>query len=399
MTSIEDPDFPYDNETQSKVQTFFTKMTKKPNKKSKKREYYVISEKGDLVTLDANKEVISTIVLQYYRPYSTEELETIEKARLDAIIGVEEEIEAQKILYREENDMELKFNINSNIQDLETKRNYLISPYMSIKDVNSIEIRNILLEENKETRKMSDTVFQVITRNFPLWKLYGKYTPSKEILNVAEQKGVRLEPGEVFLTNGRVARLFNKEDDEHNGFLSIYLVKDFVYNDINFSSPYQAFEYTRLKLQKEDDLADKLLTTRSTRSIRHWVRETKALIPQIEQLWGEILKEFYTQHPDLMKKLLETKDDILAFVSKAKYLGGIGIDIDDEERFNTSAWKYKNNIVGEALMKLRSEMLQGDEESQSKQAVEYDESVVSEEEVENKKRGAIISAMKKKVSF
>ena len=50
-------------------------------------------------------------------------------------------------------------------------------------------------------------------------------------------------------------------------------------------------------------------------------------------------------------------------------------------------------------MKLRSEMLQGDEESQSKQAVEYDESVVSEEEVENKKRGAIISAMKKKVSF
>ena len=399
MTSIEDPDFPYDNETQSKVQTFFTKMTKKPNKKSKKREYYVISEKGDLVTLDANKEVISTIVLQYYRPYSAEELETIEKARIDAIIEVEEEIEAQKKLYREEVDMELKFNINSNIQDLETKRNYLISPYMSIKDVNSIEIRDILLEENKEKRKMSDTVFQLITRNFPLWKLYGKYTPTKEILNVAEQKGVRLEPGEVFLTNGRVARLFNKEDDEHNGFLSIYLVKDFVYNDINFSSPYQAFEYTRLKMLKEDVLADKLLTTRSVRSIRHWVKETRTMIPQTEQLWGEILKEFYTQHSDLMKKLLETKDDILAFVSKAKYLGGIGIDIDDEQRFDTSAWKYKNNIVGEVLMKLRSEMSQGDKEAESKQAVEYDESVVSEEEVENKKKGAIIRAMKKKVSF
>jgi predicted NAD-dependent protein-ADP-ribosyltransferase YbiA (DUF1768 family) len=220
-----------------------------------------------------------------------------------------------------------------------------------------------------------------------------------ETLTEEQQKGVRLEPGEVFLTNGRVARLFNKEYDEHNGFLSIYLIKDFVYNDINFSSPYQAFEYTRLKLLKEDALADKLLTTRSVRSIRHWVREVRTLIPQIEQLWGEILKEFYTQHPDLMKKLLETKDDILAFVSKAKYLGGIGIDIDDEQRFDTSAWKNKNNIVGEALMKLRSEMLQGDEEAESKQAVEYDESVVSEEEVENKKKAAIINVMKKKESF
>jgi predicted NAD-dependent protein-ADP-ribosyltransferase YbiA (DUF1768 family) len=398
MTSIEDPDFPYSEEIQSKVKTFFTKMTKKPNKRSKKREYYIISEKGDLVTLDDKKEVISTIVLQYYRPYSTEELETIEKARIDAIIEVEEEIEAQKKLYREEDDMELKFNINSEIQNLELKRNYFISPYKTIKDVKKIDISEIILDEKKETRKMGDTVFQLVTRNFPLWKLYGKYTPNKEILNVTEQKGVRLEPGEVFLTNGRVARLFNKEDDEHNGFLSIYLIKDFVYNDINFSSPYQAFEYTRLKLQKEDALADKLLTTRSVRSIRHWVRETRAVIPQIEQLWGEILKEFYTQHPDLMKKLLETKDDILAFVSKAKYLGGIGIDIDDEQRFDTSAWKNKN-IVGEALMKLRSEMLQGDKEAESKQAVEYDDSVVSEEEVENKKKGAIISAMKKKVSF
>ena len=120
--------------------------------------------------------------------------------------------------------MEIKFNINSNIQDLETKRNYFISPYKTIKDVNSIEIRDILLEENKDIRKMSDTVFQVVTRNFPLWKFYGKYTPSKEILNVAEQKGVRLEPGEVFLTNGRVARFFNKEDDEPKGFLSIDLI-------------------------------------------------------------------------------------------------------------------------------------------------------------------------------
>ena len=399
MTSIEDPDFPYSEEIQSKVKTFFTNMSKKPNKRSKKREYYVISEKGDLVTLDDKKEVISTIVLQYYRPYSTEELETIEKARIDAIIEVEEEIEAEKKRYREEDDMELKFNINSEIQDLEMKRNYLISPYKTIKEVNRIDIIEILLDEKKETRKMSDTVFQIISRNFPLWKLYGKYTPSKEILNVAEQKGVRLEPGEVFLTNGRVARLFNKEDDEHNGFLSIYLIKDFVYNDTNFSSPYQAFEYTRLKLLKEDVLADKLLTTRSVRSIRHWVREVRTPIPEIEQLWGEILKEFYTQHPDLMKKLLETKDDILAFVSKAKYLGGIGIDIDDEQRFDTSAWKNKNNIVGEVLMKLRSEMLQGDEEAEAKQDVQYNESVVSEEEVENKKRGAIISAMKKKVNF
>jgi len=399
MSGIQDPDFPYNEETQIKIQTFFKSKVRKPNKRSKTRQYYVISEKGDLDTLDESKSVISTIPLQYYRPYSKEEIDGLEKERLEAIIIVEEEIESNKKLFRETNDMETKFNINSEIQVLEMRRSYLISPYKSIKDVKSIDIKDILLEEEKEKRKMGDIVFQVVTRNFPLWKLYGKYTASKEVIDVVQQKGVRLEAGEVFLTNGRVARLFNKEDDEHNGFLSIYLVKEFVYNDINFSSPYQAFEYTRLKLLKQDDLADKLLTTRSVRSIRHWVKEMRTMVPETKQLWEEILKEFYTQHSDIMKKLLETKDDILAFVSKAKYLGGIGIDIEDEDRFDTAKWRYKDNIVGDVLMNLRKEMSQLPEEEQSNQVSEYEESVVSEEEVQDRKKAAIINTMKKKVSF
>ena len=99
-----------------------------------------------------------------------------------------------------------------------------------------------------------------------------------------------------------------------------------------------------------------------------------------------------------MKKLLETKDAILAFVSKAKYLGGIGIDIEDEDRFDTAKWKYKDNIVGDVLMNLRKEMSQLPEEGQTKQVSDYEDSVVSEEEVQDKKRAAIINTMKKKVS-
>ena len=398
MSGIQDPDFPYNEETQLKIQAFFKSKVRKPNKRSKAKQYYTVSEKGDLNILDESKTVISTIPLQYYRPYSKEELDGLEKERREAIIEVEEEIELNKKLFRETSDIETKFNINSEIQVLELKRSSLISPYKSIKDVKSIDIKDILLEEEKEKRKMGDIVYQVVTRNFPLWKLYGKYTVSKEVLDVVQQKGVRLEPGEVFLTNGRVARLFNKEDDEHNGFLSIYLVKEFIYNDINFSSPYQAFEYTRLKLLKQDALADKLLTTRSVRSIRHWVKETRTMVPETKQLWEEILKEFYTQNSDIMKKLLETKDAILSFVSKAKYLGGIGIDIEDEDRFDTSKWKYKDNIVGDVLMNLRKEMSQLPEEGQTKQVSDYEDSVVSEEEVQDKKRAAIINTMKKKVS-
>lgn len=399
MSGIEDPDFPYNEETQLKIQAFFKNKVRKLNKRAKTKQYYVISEKGDLDTIDESKNVISTIPLQYYRAYSKEELDNLEKERREAIIEVEEEIESQKKLFRETNDMETKFNINSEIQLLEMRRSYLISPYKTIKDVQHIDIKKILLDQEKEKRKMDNTVYQVVTRNFPLWKLYGKYTPSKEVLDVVQQKGIRLEAGEVFLTNGRVARLFNKEDDENNGFLSIYLVKEFIYNDINFSSPYQAFEYTRLKLLKQDELADKLLTTRSVRSIRHWVKEMRAMVPETKQLWEEILKEFYTQNSDIMKKLLETKDAILAFVSKAKYLGGIGIDIEDEDRFDTSKWRYKDNIVGDVLMNLRKEMSQLPEEEQSNQVSDYEESVVSEEEVQAKKKAAIINTIKKKVSF
>ena len=49
-------------------------------------------------------------------------------------------------------------------------------------------------------------------------------------------------------------------------------------------------------------------------------------------------------------------------------------------------------------MNLRKEMSQLPEEEQSNQISDYEESVISEEEVQAKKRSAIINTMKKKVS-
>ena len=230
-------------------------------------------------------------------------------------------------------------------------------------------------------------------RDFPLVNLYGTYTKSKEVVEVIAQKGVRLEPGEVFLNNGRVARFFN-ENDPNNEFLSIFDIREFVYNETKFASAYQAFEVTRLMDLGKEDLAKKVLNTRSIKTIRYLVREIRDKLEDLKDIWREILEDYYKQHLDLIKKLVATKDAMLVFANTNPYLGGVGLTVEDEKRLDIKNWKQ--NIVGEVLMELRSEFAQGVKKEEVKEGGAVKQSVISEEEVETRKRMAIIAAMKKK---
>lgn len=387
MNTNEDKEstFPYDLSKQQAIQNFFKKMAKKPSGK----EFYGYDENGNLIITDKDDKVLSSIELFYYRPYSKAEFQDIETERLNKIIELENIIEVQKKKYRETVNFEDKFNIHSEIQELEKQKTYLISPYNTIKKVKGLEIRDVQLDEAKEKRKQK-LVYQNVRRDFPLWKLYGIYTKSKEILEVSEQKGIRLETGEVFLTNGRVARFFN-DNESGNEFLSIFAIHEFIYNDTNFSSAYQAFEVTRLMELNKEDLAKKVLNTRSIKTIRYLVREVRDKIDDTKDLWYEILSEYYKQHGNLIKALVNTKDCMLVFANTNPYLGGIGLTVEDENRLDPKNWKQ--NILGEVLMGLRSEFMQGTKEEAKVGG--FTKSVVTEEQLEQRKKGAIINAMKK----
>ena len=73
-----------DSKKQEILKNFFKKLLKKPSKKYAEKEFYGYDDNGNLVVTDKDKNVISTIELEYYRGYSKDELEELEK-EIDSI--------------------------------------------------------------------------------------------------------------------------------------------------------------------------------------------------------------------------------------------------------------------------------------------------------------------------
>uniref|UniRef100_A0A6C0D730 NADAR domain-containing protein n=1 Tax=viral metagenome TaxID=1070528 RepID=A0A6C0D730_9ZZZZ len=386
--------FPYDSQTQNEIKTFF-----KNKLKSKKKYTYSISNEGNLETYDSKTgELINSILLKYYRPLTKEEIDDMERERIESIIQVEEQIDIQKAMLRKayQDYKETKVatdvvRINQEIANLDAQKVLLRSPVREIIDLQSIEKRSIYFDMPQEKRK-EELVYKMFTRDFPLWKLYGRYTDSKESYETIEKKRVSLVPGEVVLANGKIARIFGPVEDEYNGFMSIYNINDFVYQDTRFSSPYQAFEAYRLTEAGAEDLRNKILQSRSIKFIQITSKKNMTLLKNTKNVWKDILRVYYEQNPDLVKKLIETNEDVLVFADISSYVGGVGFLSGQEELLDAKKWKTPN-LVGEALMELRSEFKEGFE---VKEGGSFKESAKTEEEINKQRKSSIINVIRKR---
>lgn len=410
MSSIKDPDFPYDETKQKQIKAFFNHIATKKEKKKDKIFYKRNPETGNLEIFEKKTgDLVSSIPLLYYRPITKEEIDTMKTERIDAIISLEEEIDIQKSLLRKAytefkntKNSETFIQINNEIKDLELKKTFLRSPVRDTKIIESIETRQINLDKEFEVRKLYDIQISIY-REFPLWKLYGRYTDSKEVIDVAEQETTKLLPGELFLKNGKIARIFNDIDNDNKN-LSIFIQREFVYNDVRYSSPYQAFEAIRLLELGYEDLRNEILNTRGTRLIRLISKKINKPIRDTKLIWRDILLNFYQQHEDLLDGLLNTNNDILVFGNSVPYLGGVGINAGDDEVLDISLWKnikysstiLEANIVGNVLMELRSDFREKDKRDLVKVGGSFTESSKTEEDEENAKKAAIIHHMKKR---
>ena len=410
MSSIKDPDFPYDETKQNQIKAFFNHIATKKEKKKDKIFYKRNPENGNLEIYDKKTgDLVSSIPLFYYRQITKEEINTMETQRIDAIIALEEQIDIQKALLRKvysefknTGSSETFIQVNNEIRNLELQKSYLRSPVRDAKIIESIETRDIDYSKEFEVRKAYDIQFTVY-RDFPLWKLYGRYTDSKEVVDVAEQETTVLLPGELFLKNGKIARIFNNIDNDNNK-LSIFIQRDFVYNDVRYSSPYQAFEAIRLLELGYEDLRNEVLKTRGVRLINMIGRKINKPILDTKIVWRDILLNFYKQHEDLLTELLNTKNDILVFGNTIPYLGGVGITAGSDEVLDISLWKkvkydsivLSPNIVGNVLMELRTEFRETDKRDLVKVGGSFTESTKTEEDEEKAKKAAIINVMKRR---
>jgi predicted NAD-dependent protein-ADP-ribosyltransferase YbiA (DUF1768 family) len=413
MSSIKDSEFPYDETKQNQIKTFFNHIATKKEKKKDKVFYKRNPENGNLEIYDKKTgDIISSIPLYYYRSITKEEIEIMERERKEGIIILEEQIDIQKALLRKAytefkstKDSGTVLQINNEIRNLELKKSYLRSPVRNTKIVESIETRNIDYDKEFEIRKAYDIQFTVY-RNFPLWKLYGRYTDSKEIIDTVEQEKVVLQTGELFLKNGKIARIFNDIDNDNKN-LSIFMQREFVYNDVRYSSPYQAFEAIRLMELGYEDLRNDILKTRGTRLIKNIGKKINKPLRDTRIVWRDILLNFYQQHEDLLNELLNTGSNILVFGNSIPYLGGVGINAGDDAILDNTMWKrvkydsiiLEPNIVGTVLMDLRTDFKESDKRDLVKHQGSFTESSRTKKEEDTARKGAIISSMKKRANY
>ena len=153
--------------------------------------------------------------------------------------------------------------------------------------------------------------------------------------------------------------VFFWKDDEENGYLSNWYGRKFVIDDFEylFVEQYMMAEKARL-------FHDSARYTAILRATGPW--ECKELGRQVKpfdaKTWNaakyEVVKTAnrakFEQNPDLLAKLLDTGDAILAEASPRDGIWGIGLDATAASGVSPEAWPGRN-LLGKILMDLRTE--------------------------------------------
>ena len=146
--------------------------------------------------------------------------------------------------------------------------------------------------------------------------------------------------------------------DEENGYLSNWYLSDFTVDDVKFSSMEQYMMYRKALCFHDDDIAAQILVTSDVAQIKafgrlvhnyddhHWNGVRQIVI-------YEGLKAKFSQNPDLLKMLKDTRDALLAECAVKDRIWGIGMSMTDPDRFDRNKWNGQN-LLGYALMMVRN---------------------------------------------
>lgn len=145
--------------------------------------------------------------------------------------------------------------------------------------------------------------------------------------------------------------------EEENGYLSNWYLSKFKVNRIEFSSMEQYMMYKKAVCFKDNDIAEKILSTTNVAMIKVLGRKVKNYndsywsgIRQIVVYNGLMAK--FVQNEELKSKLLSTGDCILAECAVKDRIWGIGLSMKDSDRVNPEKWKGQN-LLGYTLMMVR----------------------------------------------
>ncbi|MCM1496727.1 MAG: NADAR family protein [Bacteroides sp.] len=148
--------------------------------------------------------------------------------------------------------------------------------------------------------------------------------------------------------------------DEENGYLSNWYPSRFMAGEVEFSSMEQFMMYQKALYFHDRVIAMQILDTEDVSHIKQLGRLVSGYddnywngIRQIvvyEGLW-----EKFSQNADLKKQLISTENAILAECAVKDCIWGIGLSMNNPDRFDREKWKGQN-LLGYALMMVRERL-------------------------------------------
>ena len=149
--------------------------------------------------------------------------------------------------------------------------------------------------------------------------------------------------------------------DEVNGYLSNWYPSQFVISDVQFSSMEQYMMYMKAKFFQDDQIAIEILNTDDMAGIKELGRMVHGYD---DIIWNGVrqiivyegLLEKFSQNEDLGKQLLLTKNAVLAECAVKDRIWGIGLSMNEPDRFDITKWKGKN-LLGYTLMMVRKRII------------------------------------------
>jgi predicted NAD-dependent protein-ADP-ribosyltransferase YbiA (DUF1768 family) len=403
---------PYSDEMSAQMRKFFKAKKKSPYD-------FIFTSSGDLEVIEGARIgkrgktwPATTYTLKQFVDLTAEERQLIEERRQEEIGRLQDEYEKVGVElqmawanYKRSGAMREVLLANEKMREIDARLSSVLFSERDIVSIKNPPTKEILFDQPYEERRLIDErdffdkkLFRLSKYFFPQYVELGKYVdavPAGAEEEEAKESGISPSDLEYRqkLADGRIARIFFESSDDKNGFLSPMYPVSFTFKGGEYFTAYQAYEVLRAEELQLPKQATDLLGTRSTRTMRLITRKTDQHPADARNLWLNILKAIYQQHPPLQKQLLDTGTDSLVYAEIRPGPSGVGLAEKDGAILNPAKWKGEN-FVGLALETIRTELREQTlEEAPRDEAVE--KKVISEEEQEKAKMGAIINARRR----